>query len=89
MGWKYRQRREHCLGKGLPLFRSWDQTSHGYPGAEDAAASAARLKVVSFPRWRPSALNHPSLSSLFLQPFPHRLSALLISLPHPQPCVLK
>lgn len=61
----------------------------GAPGQRVPAASAARLKVVSFPRRRPAALNHPSLSSLLQQPFPHHLSALLISLPHPQPPVLE
>lgn len=83
MGWKYREQREHCPGKGPPLFHVLGPAM-GAPGAEGAAASAALLKVFTPPRWRPSALNQPSLSSCFQQPFPHRLSAPLISLPHPQ-----
>lgn len=75
--------RNGCPWKGLPLFQVLGPAM-GVLGQR--MASAARLEIVSFPRWRPATLNHPSLSSLPQQPFLH---GLLISLPHPQPPVLK
>lgn len=58
VGWKYRERRKHCSGKGFSLFPG-PGTSHGCPGAEGARGLGCSPESCFFPTPASRSLESP------------------------------